>query len=147
MVQTPPGHSFVGADVDSQELWIAAVLGDAYFARSHGATALGWMTLQGSKSDGTDMHSASANVMGVSRDEAGRNPPFATDDLLESTDGVLSNPPFPTSVFPYGGGMLPSASADACYIDAIIAFEGQNLKLRSHLRRGAIVCGAVAGRV
>ena len=70
MVKAPPGHSFVGADVDSQELWIAAVLGDAYFAQSHGATALGWMTLQGSKSDGTDMHSASANVMGVSRDEA-----------------------------------------------------------------------------
>jgi DNA polymerase gamma 1 len=70
MVQAPPGHSFVGADVDSQELWIAAVLGDAYFAKSHGSTALGWMTLQGSKSQGTDMHSASANVMGVSRDEA-----------------------------------------------------------------------------
>ena len=36
MVQAPPGYHFVGADVDSQELWIAAVLGDAHFARMHG---------------------------------------------------------------------------------------------------------------
>ena len=36
MVQAPQGHHFVGADVDSQELWIAAVLGDAHFAGMHG---------------------------------------------------------------------------------------------------------------
>ena len=36
MVQAPPGYHFVGADVDSQELWIAAVLGDAHFAKMHG---------------------------------------------------------------------------------------------------------------
>ena len=36
MVQTPPGYHFVGADVDSQELWIAALLGDANFAGCHG---------------------------------------------------------------------------------------------------------------
>jgi hypothetical protein len=36
----------VGADVDSQELWIASVIGDAHFAGQHGCTALGWMTLQ-----------------------------------------------------------------------------------------------------
>ncbi len=35
--------SQVGADVDSQELWIAAVLGDAsHPARDHGCTPLGW---------------------------------------------------------------------------------------------------------
>lgn len=36
MVQVPPGYSLVGADVDSQELWIAAVLGEAQFAGMHG---------------------------------------------------------------------------------------------------------------
>ncbi|KFV15242.1 DNA polymerase subunit gamma-1, partial [Pterocles gutturalis] len=36
MVQVPPGYSLVGADVDSQELWIAAVLGEAHFAGMHG---------------------------------------------------------------------------------------------------------------
>jgi len=50
MVQAPPGYVLVGADVDSQELWIAAVLGDAHFAGMHGCTAFGWMTLQGRKS-------------------------------------------------------------------------------------------------
>lgn len=65
-----PGYTFVGADVDSQELWIAAVLGDAYFSGEHGATALGWMTLQGKKSDGSDMHSRTANTAGISRDHA-----------------------------------------------------------------------------
>ena len=36
MIRAPPGYSFVGADVDSQELWIAALLGDANFAKIHG---------------------------------------------------------------------------------------------------------------
>lgn len=36
MVQVPPGYSLVGADVDSQELWIVAVLGEAHFAGMHG---------------------------------------------------------------------------------------------------------------
>jgi len=47
-------------DLLIQELWIAAVFGDAYFAREHGCTALGWMTLQGTKSEGTDLHSKTA---------------------------------------------------------------------------------------
>ncbi|KAL3307659.1 hypothetical protein Ciccas_013822, partial [Cichlidogyrus casuarinus] len=29
MVQSPPGYRFVGADVDSQEMWIAALIGDS----------------------------------------------------------------------------------------------------------------------
>ncbi len=36
MVQVPPGYHLVGADVDSQELWIAAILGEAQFAGIHG---------------------------------------------------------------------------------------------------------------
>ena len=36
MIQSPVGYHFVGADVDSQELWIAAVLGDKNFQGVHG---------------------------------------------------------------------------------------------------------------
>lgn len=36
VIRAPPGYCFVGADVDSQELWIAALLGDANFAKTHG---------------------------------------------------------------------------------------------------------------
>ncbi|CAL1528194.1 unnamed protein product, partial [Lymnaea stagnalis] len=70
MVQPPPGYHFVGADVDSQELWIAAMLGDAFFMKEHGCTALGWMTLQGSKADKTDLHSKTAEIFNISRDHA-----------------------------------------------------------------------------
>lgn len=45
MVQAPKNYRIVGADVDSEELWIASVLGDASEAGIHGATPLGWMTL------------------------------------------------------------------------------------------------------
>ncbi|XP_067620356.1 DNA polymerase subunit gamma-1, mitochondrial [Eurosta solidaginis] len=70
MVQAPAGYRFVGADVDSQELWIASVLGDAYACNIHGATPLGWMTISGSKSNGTDMHSITAKAVGISREHA-----------------------------------------------------------------------------
>lgn len=70
MIQCPQGYHFVGADVDSQELWIASLLGDAHFQGIHGCTALSWMTLQGKKSDGTDLHSKTAQLVGISRDQA-----------------------------------------------------------------------------
>lgn len=70
MIQSPPGYSLVGADVDSQELWIASVIGDSFYGKEHGATAFGWMTLSGKKSDGTDMHSATAKAIGITRDNA-----------------------------------------------------------------------------
>lgn len=44
MIQPPQGYYLIGADVDSQELWIAATIGDSNFARIHGSTALGWVT-------------------------------------------------------------------------------------------------------
>ncbi|KAI0297802.1 gamma DNA-directed DNA polymerase [Multifurca ochricompacta] len=69
MVQAPPGYAIVGADVDSEELWISSAMGDAQFGL-HGATALGWMTLEGTKSAGTDLHSKTANILGLSRDQA-----------------------------------------------------------------------------
>lgn len=70
MIQAPPGYNIVGADVDSQELWIASVIGDAHHAKIHGATPFGWMTLIGNKAEGTDMHSVTAKAIGISRDHA-----------------------------------------------------------------------------
>ncbi|CAL8082422.1 unnamed protein product [Calicophoron daubneyi] len=69
MVQAPPGYCFVGADVDSQEMWIAALIGDASIG-FQGATPYGWMTLEGNKADGTDLHTKIAQIMGISRTEA-----------------------------------------------------------------------------
>ena len=40
MVRAPPGYCLIGADVDSQELWIAAILGDAHFAGIHGKSVI-----------------------------------------------------------------------------------------------------------
>ncbi len=36
MIQAPDGYNIVGADVDSQELWIASLLGDSHFTGIHG---------------------------------------------------------------------------------------------------------------
>ncbi|BFZ57701.1 DNA-directed DNA polymerase gamma mip1 [Savitreella phatthalungensis] len=69
MVEAPPGYSFVGADVDSEELWIASLMGDSQFGL-HGSTALGWMTLEGTKSQKTDLHSTTAAILGISRNDA-----------------------------------------------------------------------------
>ncbi|XP_041965966.1 DNA polymerase subunit gamma-1 [Alosa sapidissima] len=100
MVQVPPGYHLVGADVDSQELWIAAVLGEAHFATMHGCTAFGWMTLQGKKSQGTDLHSRTADAVGISREHAkvfnygriyGAGRPFA-ERLLMQFNHRLSQP-------------------------------------------------------
>ncbi|XP_036398032.1 DNA polymerase subunit gamma-1 [Megalops cyprinoides] len=100
MVQVPPGYHLVGADVDSQELWIAALLGEAHFTGLHGCTAFGWMTLQGKKSQGTDLHSRTAQAVGISREQAkvfnygriyGAGQPFA-ERLLMQFNHRLSQP-------------------------------------------------------
>jgi DNA polymerase gamma 1 len=69
MVNAPPGYCFVGADVDSEELWIASLVGDARF-RIHGGNAVGFMTLEGTKAAGTDLHSKTAKILGISRNDA-----------------------------------------------------------------------------
>ena len=69
MVRAPDGYAIVGADVDSEELWISSCMGDAQFGM-HGATAIGWMTLEGTKAAGTDLHSKTASILGISRDQA-----------------------------------------------------------------------------
>ncbi|KAH7727233.1 DNA polymerase I family protein [Aphelenchoides avenae] len=71
MIQCSPGWKLVGADVDSQEQWIAALLGDcATGQRSVGVTAFSNMLLAGSKSDQSDLHSVVAKTIGISRDNA-----------------------------------------------------------------------------
>lgn len=69
MVKAPPGYVFVGSDVDSQELWIASLVGDSQF-KLHGGNAIGFMTLEGTKSAGTDLHSKTASILGISRNHA-----------------------------------------------------------------------------
>lgn len=69
MVRAPEGYCFVGADVDSEELWIASLVGDATF-KLHGGNAVGFMTLEGTKAAGTDLHSRTAGILGISRNDA-----------------------------------------------------------------------------
>jgi DNA polymerase gamma 1 len=69
MVKAPPGYCFVGADVDSEELWIASLVGDAQF-KLHGGNAVGFMTLEGTKAAGTDLHSRTASILGITRNDA-----------------------------------------------------------------------------
>ncbi|MEN2495447.1 MAG: hypothetical protein MHMPM18_000079 [Marteilia pararefringens] len=70
MIQSPPGYSFVGADVDSQEYWIASIISDNYFKRVHGCTAFSYMILNGDKSDKSDLHSKVARDAGIDRETA-----------------------------------------------------------------------------
>jgi len=69
IVKAPPGYCFVGADVDSEELWIASLVGDAQF-KLHGGNAVGFMTLEGTKAAGTDLHSRTAGILGITRNDA-----------------------------------------------------------------------------
>ncbi|CAI2163061.1 11384_t:CDS:2 [Funneliformis geosporum] len=69
IIQAPKGYKIIGADVDSEELWIASLIGDSQFG-FHGSTAMGWMTLQGDKAAGTDQHSRTANILKISRSDA-----------------------------------------------------------------------------
>lgn len=71
MVECPEGWYLVGADVDSQEQWIAALLGDyAVGKKTAGATPFSNMLLAGSKADNSDLHSVVAKTVGISRDNA-----------------------------------------------------------------------------
>lgn len=99
IIQAPPGYCIVGADVDSQELWLASIIGDAFARKSQGSTPFSWMTLDGSKSQGTDMHSITAKSIGISRDQAkvinyariyGAGPKFA-DRLLKQFNPTMTN--------------------------------------------------------
>ena len=94
MIQCTDGWFLVGADVDSQEQWIAALFGDSlHESRRAGATPFSNMLLvremqewpllssdqsmipipfaqTGNKSDRTDLHSVVAKQVGITRDQA-----------------------------------------------------------------------------
>uniref|UniRef100_A0A914KZ55 DNA-directed DNA polymerase n=1 Tax=Meloidogyne incognita TaxID=6306 RepID=A0A914KZ55_MELIC len=71
MIQCSNGYSLVGADVDSQEQWIAALFGDSLHpSKRAGSTAFSAMLLAGNKSEKTDLHSVVAKTVGISRDHA-----------------------------------------------------------------------------
>ncbi|CAD5211506.1 unnamed protein product [Bursaphelenchus okinawaensis] len=71
MVQCSQGWNLVGADVDSQEQWLAALFGDVLHGEfKAGSTAFSNMQLAGSKSDGTDLHTVVAESVGISRNNA-----------------------------------------------------------------------------
>uniref|UniRef100_A0A915JQM8 DNA-directed DNA polymerase n=1 Tax=Romanomermis culicivorax TaxID=13658 RepID=A0A915JQM8_ROMCU len=70
MIQAPDNYCFVGADVDSQELWIAGLLADSSKHKMHGCTPFSFMLLKGTKADGTDQHSVVAKSLGITRDQA-----------------------------------------------------------------------------
>ena len=69
MIKAPPGYCFVGADVDSQELWIASLVGDAKF-KVNGGNGNGFMPLQVTKAAVTDLHSKTSKILGISRNDA-----------------------------------------------------------------------------
>jgi DNA polymerase gamma 1 len=69
MVQAPPGYVIIGADVASQEAWLAGAIADSTYGYC-GATPAGLVTLVGDKSDGSDLHSKVAQNAGISRDLA-----------------------------------------------------------------------------
>uniref|UniRef100_A0A915D8M0 DNA-directed DNA polymerase n=1 Tax=Ditylenchus dipsaci TaxID=166011 RepID=A0A915D8M0_9BILA len=71
MIQSYDGYKIVGADVDSQEQWIAAMFGDCAYGRGKaGDTPLSNMLLAGNKSNSTDLHSVVARQANISRDHA-----------------------------------------------------------------------------
>jgi len=71
MIQCTDGWKIVGADVDSQEQWLAALLGDSVIGKGKaGATIFSNMLLTGSKSDNSDLHSVVAKEVGISRNHA-----------------------------------------------------------------------------
>jgi DNA polymerase gamma 1 len=71
MIECTDGWKIVGADVDSQEQWLAALLGDFVSGEGKaGATPFANMLLAGSKSDNSDLHSVVARQVGIRRDDA-----------------------------------------------------------------------------
>jgi DNA polymerase gamma 1 len=92
MVSPPPGYTFIGADIDSQEAWLAAILGDALMGIC-GSTPFGLMCLVGQKEDKTDVHSVVSILLGILRDIAkicvygslyGQGKKGATDTLVKN---------------------------------------------------------------
>lgn len=65
-IQAPEGYCLLYTDVDSEEAMIAAIYGDSIYGVS-GATPFSFSLLAGSKATKTDMHSITAQLVGISR--------------------------------------------------------------------------------
>lgn len=71
LVQAPKGYKIVGADVDSQEQWLAAIMGDSIRKnKCIGDSLFSYLVLMGNKNEGTDLHSVVAKESGISRNIA-----------------------------------------------------------------------------
>lgn len=65
-VQAPEGYVFVESDFDAQEAVVASIFSDSYH-KIAGSTQFSHSILAGSKDDGSDMHSVTAKVIGITR--------------------------------------------------------------------------------
>lgn len=65
-VQLSSPYTFVSSDFDAQESVVASIYADSVY-RIAGSTQFGHSVLAGSKDDQTDMHSMTANAIGISR--------------------------------------------------------------------------------
>lgn len=65
-VQAPEGYVFVQSDFDAQEAVVASIFADSYH-KIAGSTQFSHSILAGSKDDGSDMHSMTAKVIGITR--------------------------------------------------------------------------------
>uniref|UniRef100_A0A0N5BAK4 DNA-directed DNA polymerase n=1 Tax=Strongyloides papillosus TaxID=174720 RepID=A0A0N5BAK4_STREA len=71
LVQAPQGYKIVGADVDSQEQWLAAIMGDSIRKDKYiGDSLFSYLVLMGNKNEGTDLHTVVAKQSGISRNVA-----------------------------------------------------------------------------
>jgi DNA polymerase gamma 1 len=69
-VQAPEGWSFVGADMDTQEVRIAGFWGDFYAGMGLGGTPMSQSAIMGHKDLGTDPHTVTAKIAGIPRQDA-----------------------------------------------------------------------------
>jgi len=70
LVRPPKGYKFVGSDFDSQEMKIAAYFSDALKWGEFGSTQMGYTTIMGDKSQGTDSHTLLSKQSDLPRDVA-----------------------------------------------------------------------------
>ncbi|KZO90902.1 hypothetical protein CALVIDRAFT_531169 [Calocera viscosa TUFC12733] len=69
MVCAPERYSIVRADVDAEEMRVWSVIGHAQLAM-HGAITIVWMTREGTKANGTELHTKMASILGGRCDAA-----------------------------------------------------------------------------
>ena len=98
MVSPPKGWVFVGADVDSEESWLAGIMGDSVLG-FNGSTPLGMINVVGQKGKtleaSTDIHSIMAKETGIDRDNT-KNRVYGCiygQGLTGDTNGLLKNMP------------------------------------------------------